>query len=217
MLWRLRSALPSRWFPDYSPNIDALLGGFATIWSYLYSLLAFSKRQQRILTAESVFLDLASYDFLGSRIQRATAQNDDKFRTIVRLEILRPRVTRAALDQALFDLTGSHPVIFEPKRPADTGGYGMPAMGYGAAGGYGSMHMPFQFLVTAYRKHSGGIAGIAGYDTPYGGYGVGSIEYANASQIVGDISDDDIRRTVNSTISAGTVAWMRVAEKPTGS
>jgi hypothetical protein len=209
MLVRLKSFLPKRWFPDYSPNVDALLSGFAAIWALLYSMLGYAKAQQRVLTAESVFLDLAAYDFLGSRVQRATAQTDAKFRPIVQLEILRPRVTRAALDQALFDLTGNHPTIFEPKRPADTGGYGV-AMGYGSAGGYGSINMPFQFLVTAYRKHSGGIAGIAGYGTSFGGYGVGSIEYADASQIIGDVTDDDIRRTVNSTIAAGTVAWMRI-------
>lgn len=216
MLARLKSALPRRWIPDSSPNFDALLSGFAAVWTLIYSMLTYAKRQQRIGSAESVFLDLAAYDFLGNRLQRSTAQSDDKFRHIVQLEILRPRVTRAALDQALFDLTGNHPTIIEPKRPADLGGYGV-AMGYGVAGAYGSMNMPFQFLVTAYRKHSGGIAGIAGYGTSYGGYGVGAIEYASASQIIGDVTDADIQRTVNSTIPAGTVAWMRIDQKPAGS
>lgn len=210
MLHRLKAAIPSRWFPDYSPNIDALLSGFAAVWAWLYSLLAFSKRQQRVATADGIFLDLAAYDFLGSRLQRSQSQGDDKFRRIVQLEILRPRATRAALDQALFDLTGNHPTIIEPRRPYDLGGYGI-AMGYGVAGAYGSIYMPHQALVTAYRQHSGGIAGIAGYNTPYGGYGIGAIEYASSSQIVGDITDEDIRRVVLETAPAGSLIWMRIA------
>lgn len=213
MVRRLKSALPARWFPDYSPNLDALLGGFASVWALLYSMLSYAKRQQRLATAESIFLDVAAYDFLGGRVQRSLGQSDDKFRQIVLLEILRPRGTRSALDQALFDLTGNHPKIIELKRPADLGGYGI-ATGYGVAGAYGSMNLPFQFLVTAYRKHSGGIAQIAGYSSAYGGYGGGYSAYANADQIVGDVSDVDIERVVNSTIPVGTVAWMRIAEKP---
>ena len=94
--------------------------------------------------------------------------------------MLQPRGTRAALVQALVNLTGRPPVVFEPARPPDTRAWGV-ACGWGVAGGWGSLAMPFQCLVTAFRPQGGGVSVVAGWGVPAGGWGGGAIEYATAS------------------------------------
>jgi hypothetical protein len=47
---RLKGALPARWFGDTAPIRDALLTGWATAHSFLYSLYLYAKLQTRILT-----------------------------------------------------------------------------------------------------------------------------------------------------------------------
>jgi hypothetical protein len=67
--------------------------------------------------------------------------------------------------QALTDLTGRAPAIFEPQRPADTGSWDGPTLAYNTAGGYGSLLLPFQYFITAYRPTGVGVANVAGYTT----------------------------------------------------
>jgi hypothetical protein len=165
---RLRAALPRGWFADRAPVLEAVLAGFADGWARLYALLAYVRRQGRIGSAEGAMLDLIAGDFFGPWLRRRTGQGDDAFRAAIGRELLRERATRGALAAALTDLTGRAPAIFEPSRPADTGAWGM-ALGYGvagggAAGGYGSLALPFQCFVTAWRPAGAGIAGVAGYE-----------------------------------------------------
>ena len=117
-------------------------------------------------------------------------------------------------------LTGKTPVIFEPLRPADTGSYGGPALAYGAAGGYGSMLLPYQAFVTAYRPSGGGVAVVGPYNNQatatsaqaaVGGYGTGVTEYAALSQVQGGVSDADIYAAVESVRPAGCTLWMRIS------
>lgn len=176
MVGRMKAVLPSRWFPlpnpdgsTASPILDGILTGMAWPWAQIYLFGQFTQLQTRIATASGAFLDIISSDFLGKRLFRAPGQGDTSFRARILAEILRPRATRSSVIQALFDLTGRTPVIFEPRWPPDTGGYGFQGMtvgtnlAYGLAGGWGSMALPFQFFVTAYRAIGGGIAKVAGY------------------------------------------------------
>lgn len=224
MLARLRAVLPGRWFPtsatgeaSQTPVIDGALAGIAEAWAWVYDLIAYANLQTRIATATGVFLDMIGLDFLGTRIVRRSGQSDDAWRKRLQVEILRPRVTRASLASALFDLTGRAPVIFEPANATDTGGYGSRSMtvgtglGYGLAGGYGSLALPFQAFVTAYRPHTGGVPSVAGYGVSVGGYGVGKIEYASLAMVRGAITDGDIQETVASTIPAGSIGWLRIS------
>ena len=156
-----------------TPVLDAVLAGPAWVMAQSYSLLQYVKLQTRISTATDRFLDFISRDFFGTRLGRRVAENDTSFRARIKKEILRPRATRAALTLALVDLTAKAPAIFEPTNPYDAGGYGRSGMtvgtglGYGLAGGYGSLQLPFQVFVGAYRPSTnGGIASVAGYYTP---------------------------------------------------
>lgn len=205
---RLKSVLPARWFGDSTPVLDALLSGLAAAWSWLYQLLAYARLQTRIATATDDWLDRIAADFFGPRLARRTNEDDDDFRHRILLEIKRPRATRPALIQALTDLTGRPPSIFEPARPADTGAYNL-ALGYGAAGGWGSLSLPCQFFVTAYRPRDSGIAAIPGYGA--GGWNQSASAWASLGMIQGQVTDPDIFATIADTLPAGITAWSRIS------
>ena len=62
-LARLKSTLPTRWFADETPVLDALLAGFSRAWSSLYTLLSLTSLQARVATVTDDMLDGASADF----------------------------------------------------------------------------------------------------------------------------------------------------------
>lgn len=160
---RLRAALPLHWFADDAPVLGAVLSGFGAVWARIYDMLQTVRRQSRIGTADGAMLDMIAGDFFGTRLVRRAGQGDAAFRAAILRELLRERATRAGLVGALSDLTGNAPRIFEPSRPADTGAWGR-AWGYGVAGGWGSLALPFQCFVQVRRPSGQGIAGVAGYE-----------------------------------------------------
>lgn len=209
MVARLKATLPQRWFPDATPVLDGLLQGLADTWSWLYAAVGYTRLQTRLATATDSFLDAISADFFGPRLKRRATEPDAGFRARIRLEMLRERNTRNALLAVLTDLTGRPPIIFEPSRPADTGAWNGP-LGYGLAGGWGSLMLPFQCFVTVARARGSGIANVAGYGTGAGGYGAGAIEYAALSMLTGSITDADIAKAAASVMPVSTIAWTRI-------
>ena len=224
MVSRLRAVLPARWFPDTAPGaasntpvLDALLAGIACVWAQVYGLLAYVTLQTRIASATDVFLDMIGRDFFGSGLQRRPTEADAHYRSRILASLLPPAGTRAALISAVVNLTGRTPSIFEPRNAMDTGGYGTrgstawSGLAYGAAGGYGCLAEPFQCFVTAYRPHSGGVAGVAGWRAGSGGYGVGAIEYVGTGMLGGQVTDANIYSVIANAIPAGTVAWTAIS------
>lgn len=215
---RLRAALPARWFPASAPVLTGMLTGFSAVWAFLYSLLFYVILQSRIATATGVFLDMIALDFFQGRITRNVSEPDTHFRLRILSEILRPRATRAAVSQALTDLTGIRPVIFEPANTTDTGGYNRGGVGYNVAGGWGDLNLPFQAFITAFRPSGGGISGVSGYGNSaagisstggLGGYGQGAIEWASLEMVQGAITDADIYATVAAAMPIATIGWTR--------
>ena len=205
---RLKAVLPPHWFGDTTPVLDAVLTGLATAWTWLYGMLTYARVQTRIATATDDWLDMISQDFFGARLPRRSGEADDSFRQRILLEIRRPRATRPALIEALTDLTGRTPVIFEPARPADTGAWNL-ALGYGAAGAWGSLSLPCQCFVTAFRPLGSGIANLAGWGA--GGWGVGASAYASLSMVQGQVTDADIYAAVAGTLPAAVTAWTQIS------
>jgi len=206
---RIRALLP-RWFPTVTPILDGLLAGPASALAFAYSLLSYARLQTRRATVSGGFVDMLAWDFFGPRFQRKRNEPDATFNARIGSEVFRPRATRAALTRALVDLTGNAPAIFEPARPGDAGGYGMAGGGYGCAGGYGSLLYPFQAFVTAYRPLGSGIPNVNGYGGGNGGYGVGAIEWADPSLIIGAVADADIYAAVDSVKPAATIIWTQI-------
>ena len=163
MVSRIRAVMPASWFPLTAPDatasatpiLDGLLNGIGQAWSFCYALTTFVRQQTRIVTATGGFLDMICVDLFGSVIKRNTGEADNAFRSRIQANLLLPRATRGALSQTISTLLGETPLIFEPLRASDTGGYGgNSSPGVGGGGGYGSPAlalgsalMPFQFLV----------------------------------------------------------------------
>jgi hypothetical protein len=212
MLRRIKALLPYRWFPDTTPILDALQSGPAWALSFIYSLIQYAKLQTRIATAADGFLDLIAFDFFGNNLPRKLQESDNSYRLRIVATLLREKVTRPAMIAVLTNLTGRTPIIFEPARPADTGAYSKSTSGYGVAGGYGSLMLPAQFFMTAFRPSGSGIPFVAGYGSPSAGYSTPSRgEWASLSQIQGFVTDNDIYDTIAATKAEGTTAWVNLS------
>ena len=220
-LVRLKTTLPGKWFGDVTPALDAILGGISNTWASLYAFFSFIGQQSRIATATGPFLDGAATDFFGFNLLRFAGEAYAALSARILATFFQPQGTRSAVTANLVALTGRAPTIFEPANPSDTGGYGFQGMtqgtglGYGLAGGYGSLALPFQAFVTAYRRTGGGVANVAGYYVGSGwaggGYGVGAIEYASLSLVLGAITDAAILNTINTTRPVASIAWTRLS------
>jgi hypothetical protein len=225
---RIKAVLPSQWFPvqpvdgpSPTPILDGVLTGLAWAWSQLYSLVQYVRLQTRIATATGANLDMIAADFFGLTLTRDVNEGDPAFSARIRAAILQPRATRPAVIQALQILTGRTPKVFEPANTGDTGGYGTgdaktwSGVAYGDAGGWGSLQLPYQAFIVAYRPTGGGIAGAMGYyggsGWAGGGYGVGALEYTTQSMIEGEVTDATIYATIAQTIPAGTIAWTQIS------
>lgn len=233
MLGRLRSVLPARWFASTTPGLDSstpvldgLLAGPAWVTSWLYNLLEYVSLQRRLATATDMNLDLIGRDFFGLKLQRRGGELDASYRIRLQTNLFSAKNTRASVIAAVKTLTGIAPLVFEPANTSDTGGYGHLGMtlgsglGYGVAGGYGSLMLPFQAFVQAFRPHGGGIAGSQGYYSresglpAIGGYGVAGLQYGNLDMILGVISDADILQTIADTAPVATILWTAVDNAP---
>lgn len=207
---RLAALIPWSWFPVGTvPLFMAILAGIASALSFDYTLLSYIRLQTRIATATDGFLDLIAWDFFGADLLRANGQNDASFLASIKAAMFRERNTRNAVVSILTDLTGRAPVIFEPWRPTDSGGYSTNGCFYGARGGYGSQALQQQAFVRAYRPKSQGIPNVAGYGDSESGYGAGQGMYASLASI-GGITDADIYAAVDSVRPTCAILWVDI-------
>ena len=104
------------------------------------------RTQSRRLSATGGFLDLSGADLFGGRLPRRAAEDDAAYRARQSRALRRLRATRAAVLDAVAEAGGTA-TVFEPAQPQDTGVYGGPRLGWGVAGGWGSLAMPLECLV----------------------------------------------------------------------
>ena len=207
---RIKSTMPP-WFGGATPILDALIQGLAWAGSFVYSLYAYAKLQTRIKTATDGWLDMIAADFFGTALFRSANQTDASFRARILINLIRERATRKGIVTVLTDLTGRAPKVFEVTRPADTGAYSAPNSGYSMYGGYGSLLLPFQAFVDAYRPQLSGIPFVAGYSASPAGYGVPSQgDYASINQVIGAVQDADLYNAIDSVKPAATIIWTRI-------
>lgn len=205
---RIQKQLPNGWFSDNSPVKDAIISGLGAGWAPIRDGLDYVELQSRLLTATDYGLDIAVYDFLGDRLVRKTGETDARFRIRAQREILRPKVTRQAMSDAIYALTGHRPLIFEPCLASDTGGWGR-GFAYGQ-GAWGSRNTRAQVFITAYRPIGGGPPGISGYGVPEGSYGRGSFAYQSEETLRQGVTDQDIRDCILSVKAEGVVVWLKI-------
>jgi hypothetical protein len=218
-LSRLWAVLPKRWFAEQSPNLGALLTSIATPWVWLYNLITYVSAQTRLATATDKWLDLIAVDYFGRQLSRKANEVDFSYRNRIQAALLQEAATRPAVESGLQGLIGTQPAIFEPANCMDTGSYGpsaatanMPGTGlaYGLAGGWGSLQLPLQFFVKATRPPTAGVGMLAGYGTPNGGYGAGTISYVDLSLLSGHVTDGDIQALLCRLRPANSVAWLQI-------
>ncbi len=209
---RLVAALPGRWFGSSSPNLMGLLSSIGTSWVWLYDRITYVIQQTRLLTATEEWLDLISNDYFGAAMTRKSGEPDSSFRTRIQTALLAEAATRDAVSAGLQSLTGTMPTIFEPAKCSDTGGYGLigGGMAYGSAGGWESLSLPLQCFITVTRPPTLGANGIAGYGTPAGGFGEGSISYVDLGLLPGEVTDQDIQDAISRLMPINAVAWLRI-------
>lgn len=213
---RLKGMLPTRWFgtsSDSMPILDAVLYGIAASLAFLYAMYAYTKLQTRILTATDGWLDLIAADFFGPPgLLRKQGQTDASYRALIIASLFREKATRKAIINALTALTGRAPTIIEPMRPADTMDYGVSTSGYGT-GFYGSMMLPYQAFVIAYRPISFiNIANVAGYGISTAGYSQASQAcYSPVADIQSPISDASIFAAIDAVKPAATEVWTNIS------
>lgn len=216
---RLRSLLPGGWFSDDAPVLSAVLTCFSQSWAWLSQLLSYVKAQARLATATDIWLDIAAKDYLGPLCIRLANESDDQYRSRIQASILAPSATRYAVTKGIGLFAGTSVRIFEPRNCSDTGAYGSlestPAgsvaygLAYGSSGGWGSLHLPYQFFITITTSQRSGEPAPIGYGNPGGGYSAGSFIYTALSQVPGKQTDDDISRTVERLLPVNCTAWLR--------
>jgi hypothetical protein len=122
LVYRLRANTPP-WFPNQgaAPVVDGVLTGIATLLSYVYQLIQYARAQSRIRTSSGGWIDLIAWDYLGSRFTRMPGESDNAFLARLLPELVRRRVTRAAIQQAVQQLTGFPVRVIEPEQLTDVG------------------------------------------------------------------------------------------------
>ncbi|CAX60691.1 hypothetical protein ABEI05_05310 [Erwinia billingiae] len=208
---RLKGLLPPTWFGELNPFLNGVLTACSSALAWCYSLYVYAKLQTRMSTATDGWLDLTAHDFFGNNLKRSGGQADDLFRNQIKINLFRERGTRQAIIDILEDLTGQAPIIFEPQRPQDTGAYGGPTIGYGQAGGYGSLSLPYQAFVTAQRPKGSGVPYIAGYASTPSGFSIPSRgQYSSQKMVTGTVTDAQVYEAVASVKMEGTIVWVRL-------
>ena len=212
VLARIKATYPQWYGSDSTPVLDGLTSAYAWAGSFLYSLYSYAVLQTRIKTATDSFLDLIASDFFGVGLfLRYQGESDTSYRNRILVNLVRERATRNAIITVLKNLTGRTPKVFEPARPADTGGYSLGGVGYSAGGGYGTLLMRCQAFCIAYRPVGTGIPNIAGYFISTGGYSTPSKAcYADISQVINQVPDSQIYAAIDSVKTAGTVIWTQI-------
>jgi len=218
MVGRMKAVLPQGWFSGNTPVLDAVLAAFGNGFAWVYSLIQEALSAVLINTATSVWLDLHAQDWTGFDIQRRTQELDASFLQRLQSAIFPPGCNRQGVIARVTAVTGSAPAIFEPQQPSDCGAYGYGGLGYNTVGGYGSMKLPFQAFLTAYRPLDVGVPLLAGYNGDQlapvyapGGYGSGLVGYTSAGQAFDGPSDDDIYAAVAAAEPAGSIVWTRIS------
>ncbi len=213
---RLFRWLPARWFPtDPGTLVRAVASGLAAGLASIYGMIGYAALQVRIATATDGFLDLIAGDFFGDRLHRRPGELEPLFSARIRREILRARVTRAAIDRVIYDTTGNHPVIIEPNRVSDIGGW---RQGFAwGVGCYGSKGVPFQVFVTTPRQNPNPFPLLAGFRAFPGGYRSPYMAYALPSIFPSPQPPDAaIIAAIESVRAAGITVWLELTDVQTG-
>jgi len=99
---------------------SVIKSAFGAVDYELLQQLVFLVNLCRISTATDVGLDIISEDFFGDNLPRLPGEDDEAFRQRIKDNLLKPKVTRQAISDAIEEATGYKPRMIEPFLPDDT-------------------------------------------------------------------------------------------------
>lgn len=207
---RIAATLPP-WVPTSLPIINAVLTGLGKGFSHVYHLISFVRTQSRIATATGGFLDIIAADFFGTNMLRRAAEPDSVYQARLLKELLRPRVTLAAIKQMLIDLTGRTPSIIVPGNPGNIGGLDIGTLALDTDGCSIFAGVNNQIFITAFRPIGNGVPLVSGLDSFPSGLDVGNISLVDLSQITGPLTDAEITAQILRTVAAGIDAEISIS------
>jgi hypothetical protein len=79
-------------------------------------------------------------------------------------------------------------------------------------GAWGSLEVPYQMFVTAFRPLGAGIQNASGTDVGSDGYDIGVFRYTDETEVTSPVSDDEIYAAVAATEPAGVIAWTAISD-----
>jgi len=192
------------WFGSDNPVLIALLHGFGSVSNFIYYSLVFLNNQTRITDATEEFLDLYAQDYFGSFLQRCPDESDVVFRQRILNTLFAPRVTRQAMIDALTNLTGRAPIIYEPF--LDCGFYDHAFLDNDA---YMGENAPYQAWIIAYRAVQPETNNTIYLDeSAY----LDQQSYYPAPDEHVCVSDADILKTIEITKLAGTFMHVTISD-----
>jgi hypothetical protein len=236
---RLRALLPAVWFGDSYPVLMLVLAGIANALAAIYLLIAFTRAQTRLATAQGGFVDLWANDYLGASIIRLPQETDTAFKARTQWTITAPRGTKPGLKEMLEFLTGNAPRVIEPANSGDTGGWAGPLGTEGAglfawddgsgtvgAGAWGSLLLPYQLFITVYRPALQASASLGGWTGPLGTEGdalggwsgaapytsdSGSLAFTDDNMVAATLTGAFLIAAVYEWMPAGSIAWVNLS------
>jgi hypothetical protein len=206
---RVKLLMPKGWWNDAAPIRDAIIGGLSDVSAWCYSLIVYAKKQTRVASATDLWLDILSKDYFRFELPRRVNEQDEAFRTRIQKELIRERVTRKGMNDALTDLTGKTPYIFEPWNTGDAGAWDVGTFALDIAGGWGDTCLPAQSFVNVIPPGAG-IPGAPGWDCAALGWDIGGM-WGDMNLISGTITDQDIYDTINKTRPTGAIVWTQLS------
>jgi hypothetical protein len=205
---RLKGYLP-KWFGNNTPIIDALMMGVAQVCYFIFTSIFYVQLQTRVRTATDNNLDLISQDYFGNNLPRGESENDFNFKQRILANLIPEGATRPAMIHVLTVLTGYAPVIFEPSNIQDAAAYRSNYSGYGVAR-YGSGSLPYQCFIDVFADSGNFLSNVPGYEDNPAGYQSPWGVMTTASDITGEITDQQIYQTINEIKPEGTICWVRI-------
>ncbi len=203
--------LLSPWFGEQYPLLNSLLTGYATMDAFIYSLTEYLTNQMRIQTAMGENLDLIACDYFEGILSRTEGMSDDIFRNLIQCTLIEEMCTVQGMKNALFNLTGYYPVIWEPWDSSQTGAYNVNVWGYNNGGAYGD-NAPYQFWIEVFVNEPSSSK-YGGFNTNTWGYNKTTVDGSNGAysgQSGTVLTYDQILAVVNRVKVGGTVPNLTV-------
>lgn len=215
----------------YNDAGPLIFGNYAQ-YQYILAQMRFGPNNNAFMT-DFDQLNLFAQDFFGSTLPRHAGENNVSYKARIFANMFAPKATRQGMDLALYNLTGFHPIIFEPWNiENDAMFYGLPTDGRSLAqcaygqGKYGSGEA-YQAYIDVLVPENQGMGLYPGYDLPgspmppylassLGGYGSTTLSNVGTSILGSDsfvqniTTIAQIAQVINATKVYGTQVWFNV-------